>query len=105
MGDKTEHLVGLGNNAEIETNERGGSQSKAGYRFDLIDTTAIFGLAEVCKKGAEKYGVDNWRLIGRREHVNHAIIHLYAWLAGDKQEKHLEHAFTRIMFAIGTTYE
>ena len=59
MGDKTEHLVGLGNNAEIETNERGGSQSKAGYRFDLIDTTAIFGLAEVCKKGAEKYGVDN----------------------------------------------
>lgn len=89
------------NETEIVTNEHGGKQSKLRYRFDLIDPVAIFKLAEVLHQGEQKYGRDNWRKISPEEHINHAITHLYAYLAGDNQDDHIEHAFTRVMMAIG----
>lgn len=84
---------------EVAVNDEGGKQQKLNYRFDLIDPHAIYMLAGVLSAGAEKYGEENWRNIPARDHVNHAIEHLYAWLAGDTNEPHMSHALTRVMFA------
>lgn len=77
-----------------------GKQSPTNYRFDLIDAEAILALAENLHRGAEKYGVDNWKHISSQNHLNKGLIHIYAHLAGDTQDDHLVHAFTRMMMAI-----
>lgn len=86
---------------EKVSNELGGKQSKLDYRFDLIDTKAIFALANVLHTGEQEYGKDNWRSIDTESHLNHATSHIYAYLAGDKQDDHLSHAFCRLMMAMG----
>ena len=93
-------IEGFGKNVPVSVNERGGKQSALPYRFDLIDPYAIFTLAKTLHKGVEKYGEDNWRKITVRDHLNHLLAHVYAYLAGDKQEEHLEHAFCRAMMAL-----
>lgn len=85
--------------AALHVNEHGGRQSDLGVRFDLIDGKALAEMAAVLDYGAKKYGEDNWRAISVEEHLNHAITHAYAWLAGDKSDDHLSHFFTRAMFA------
>ena len=90
---------------EMTTNNNGGRQSKLEYRFDLIDTKAIFALAHVLHTGKVRYGKDNWRKIDTESHLNHAISHIYAFLAGDKQDDHLAHALTRLVMSIGVEGE
>ena len=79
-----------------------GLQSPTHYRFDLMDPEAMFALGKVLHEGAEKYGTDNWKHIPCKNHLNKALIHIYAFLSGDTQDEHLEHAFTRLMMAIAT---
>ena len=98
-------IKGLGPDAPIATNERGGQQSASPYDFHLIDARAMFRLAGVLAYGATRYQRDNWRLIDTEDHINHALQHIYAWLAGDEQDDHLGHAFCRLMMAIGTEDE
>lgn len=81
------------------TNEKGASQSKVDVRFDLIDGPALFQMAAVLHTGAEKYGVNNWRGIEVDDHLNHLIIHAYAYLSGDRTDDHLSHIMCRSMFA------
>lgn len=97
MTDTT--IPGVGPDAPPCINERGGKQSATPYRFDLLDAKAMFRLAEVAGAGARKYGADNWRALDITDNVNHAIQHLYAWLAGDRQDDHLAHALCRCLFA------
>lgn len=63
----------------------------------------MFAAAEVAKYGADKYGETffdrNYTKIPVEEHINHAIQHLYAYLAGDESDDHLGHAIVRAMFA------
>lgn len=92
-------IDGMGKEVPVEVNENGGRQSKLSYRFDLIDSKAIFALAKVLREGFEKYGKDNWRKIGVDDHLNHALSHIYAHTGGDEQDDHIEHAFTRLMMA------
>ena len=92
-------IPGVGPDAPPTVNERGGKQSYSPYRFDLLDAKAMLRLAAIAGKGAEKYGVDNWRKLSIEDNINRAIIHLYAYLAGDRQDDHLAHAFCRVMFA------
>lgn len=87
--------------APTTTNERGGSQSDIGVRFDLIDAKALFEMAKVLDHGAKKYGEDNWRLIPVQEHLNHLLMHTYAYLAGDESDDHLSHILCRATFALG----
>jgi len=89
----------LGKNSKTSKNEKGGLQSKVEFRFDLIDPAAFFDLASVLHEGAKKYSIDNWRLISTEEHLNHALMHIYAYLMGDKQDNHLGHALCRTMMA------
>ena len=95
-------LKGLGNDTEIVPAEEGckGLQSPTAYRFDLMSPIAMFQLGEVLDEGAKKYGEDNWHEIPSKNHLNKALIHIYAYLAGDVSEPHLSHAFTRLMMAI-----
>ena len=93
-------IEGIGPETPTVTNAEGGKQSALPYRFDLIDSVALFALAEVLAKGAAKYGEENWRKLSTRDHINHIIAHCYAYLAGDSQDDHLAHALTRAMMAV-----
>lgn len=98
-------IEGVGKDAPIETNEKGGKQSYIPYAFHLIDPKAILALAKVLAEGERKYGRDNWRKISTESHLNHALTHIYAHLGGDTQDEHLEHAFCRLMMALGVIYQ
>lgn len=87
--------------APTTTNKQGGSQSLIPVRFDLIDGPAIFEMAGVLHTGAEKYGENNWRMIDVPDHLNHLIMHAYAYLSGDHSDNHLSHIMCRAMFAQG----
>lgn len=91
--------------APTTTNEQGGSQSHIPVRFDLIDAKALFEMAKVLHVGAEKYGEDNWRLISVQENLNHLLMHVYAYLAGDKTDEHLSHILCRATFALGVSLQ
>jgi hypothetical protein len=95
-------MLKVGPEAEIETNSSGGKQSKIPYRCDLLGGRAMLALSSVLYDGAVKYEENNWRQIPRKSHINHAMMHLFAYLAGDKQDEHLEHSFCRLMMAIET---
>lgn len=95
-------IEGIGKDAPTVVGEHGGAQSAMPYRFDLLDMGAMFNVARTLAEGAEKYGVDNWRKIPAPEHINHALTHLFAHLAGDTQDDHLGHALCRVMFAFAT---
>jgi hypothetical protein len=81
------------------TNAAGGKQSKVTTRFDLMPPAALIRIAEVLAKGSH-YGKDNWRLIPKGDHINHAMRHLAMYLKGDASEDHLGNACCRMMFAI-----
>lgn len=85
--------------AETEINEAGGKQSRIPVRFDLIDAKALFEQAAVLHEGAERYGENNWRQIPVEDHLNHLIMHAYAYLAGDRTDEHLSHIMCRATFA------
>ena len=78
------------------------------YRLEEDELQALLTIGKVLQYGATKgnngqgYPVNNWRLIPREEHLNHALIHLVALLAGDTQDDHKEHAMCRIHMAIAT---
>ena len=42
----------------------------------------------------------NWHKITSREHINHALYHIYRLLSSDVDEEHLAHAACRVMFAL-----
>lgn len=90
---------------ETHTNERGGKQSFIDVAYVLIPAYAMEQIAKVLFQGAQKYGVDNWKQIPTMDHVNHAMRHIFKWLANDRQEPHLVNAACRIIFAIVTDKE
>lgn len=96
-------ILGVEPDAPVVENENGGKQSDTPYGFHLVPTSAIFDAAKVLKYGADKYGETftnrNYTKIDTIDHLNHALQHIYAFLAGDKQDDHLGHALVRLMFA------
>lgn len=92
--------TGLSPDSPIVTNEQGGMQSQVEGRFDLIPAVAMFELANVMAHGAEKYAPNNWRKIDVDSHLNHLLQHVFAYLAGDRQESHLSHALARAAMAV-----
>lgn len=93
-------VAGLGKDAPTTTNAAGGRQSATPYRCDLLPPFAVLAVAEVLAEGAAKYGERNWHKITVGEHLNHALGHVFAALAGDLSDDHLEHAACRILFAL-----
>ena len=98
------HIDVGGKDSPIVPCEKGskGLQSPTFYRLDLIPSEAIFSLGKTLQAGAEKYDENNWREIPSKNHINKALIHLYAYLAGDTQDDHLDHALARLAMAVAT---
>jgi hypothetical protein len=92
--------TGLAPDAPIDTNEHGGQQSKIEGRFDLIPPIAMLELAKIMEYGAKRYAPNNWRKIPLDDHVNHMLMHLFAYVAGDRQDDHLGHALARAAMAV-----
>ncbi|MEM1953412.1 MAG: DUF5664 domain-containing protein [Candidatus Caldarchaeum sp.] len=68
------------------------------YRYDLVTPIGMRRLAETYAEGAEKYGVDNWKKgIPASDLVNHALRHIFLYLAGDTSEDHPAHAVWNLM--------
>lgn len=93
-------IAGVGPESPQIVNAAGGKQSAVPYRCDLLPARAVLAVAAVLKAGADKYGTDNWRKIGRADHLNHALTHLLAMQAGDTSDLHLEHAACRLLMAL-----
>lgn len=95
-----EVIKGVGQDAPTVVNGNGGRQSAVLYRFDLLDPKAMFEMTRVLDEGFKKYGAgENWRKISIADHLNHMLIHAYAFLAGDTSDDHLSHIMCRAMFA------
>ena len=70
-------------------------------RYDLISPLGLARVAAACAEGAAKYGDHNWEKgmpVG--DLLNHAIAHIYNFLAGDRSEDHLGHAAWGVLAAI-----
>jgi hypothetical protein len=92
--------VDLSPDAPTQVNAAGAKQSDTGTRCDLLPARACLAVAGVLDVGAKKYGVDNWRGLTVADHVNHAMTHYFAWLAGDRSDDHLSHAACRALMAL-----
>lgn len=76
------------------------SKDADGERWDLIPVLGLLRVAQTCAEGAAKYGVGNWlKGIPVSDLLNHAIRHIYLYLAGDRSEDHLAHAAWNLLAA------
>lgn len=82
----------------IDTNERGGKNSRIDVRYDLIPAQVFKALAEVFNEGSIKYEDDNWKQVPGMDHLNHMLNHIMEYrMTGNKED--LTHAGCRmIMF-------
>lgn len=84
---------------EIVENEMGAKQSHIPARFDLLDGPAMYEMCVTLAEGAESHGAENWRGMTIEENLNHAMMHIFAYLSGNRSENHLSHLQCRAMFA------
>ena len=99
-GDDSGMIAGVDPDAPTVVNASGGKQSRSLYRCDLLPAKATLAVASVLEYGVRKYTLNNWRLIPTRDHINHALVHLFAFLAGDTSDDHLGHAACRALMAL-----
>jgi len=72
-----------------------------GERYDLITPIGLRRVAETYAEGAKKYGEWNWlKGIPLSDLLNHAVRHIYRYLAGDAGEDHLAHAAWNLLAAM-----
>jgi hypothetical protein len=94
---------GVGPDAETVENADGGKQSACPVSLVAgFPSLAVLQVGAVLRHGMTKYGPDNWRKVPRADHLNHAMMHLLAFNSGDRQDMHLQHAATRLLFALET---
>jgi hypothetical protein len=88
---------------ELRTFSTGAVRSKDAdaTRYDLISPIGLEEVARTCAEGGSKYGDFNWEK-GMPVHdlLNHALRHVYQFLAGDRSEHHLGHAAWGLLAAI-----
>ncbi|GHU71328.1 hypothetical protein FACS1894184_17980 [Clostridia bacterium] len=97
-------IEGIGPDAPTTSNSAGGQQSLNPYGFHLIPARALFEVARVLQQGAAKYGETlddrNYNKVPLEAHLNHALAHIFAMLAGDSSDAHGAHACCRLLFAL-----
>lgn len=77
------------------------SDTVEAFRYDLVSPVGLREVARTCAEGAAKYDDFNWEK-GMPVHdlLNHALAHIYQFLAGDRAEPHLPHAAWNLLAAI-----
>jgi len=87
-------------NDDTETFDSGAQRSTLIGRYDLLSPIGLRRAAEAAAHGASKYRPFNCeRGLPISVYANHAIAHIYAYLAGDRSEDHLGHAAWNLLFA------
>lgn len=77
--------------------------AKGKGRYDLISPIAMEGLALVLEEGANKYYDRNWEKgMHMSRLLSSALRHIFQYICGMRNERHLAQAFANIMFAIHT---
>lgn len=89
-----------GNTVDWSTPLRDGKQSLRPYRMDLVDAKALLKLANVMHEGTRTHDPESWRELEIHDHLNHAMTHILAYRAGNRDLDHLSRAFTRLMMAV-----
>ena len=108
IGDKTTaksfpQIAAVGPDAPIVENANGGRQSDCPFSLvHSFPSLAVLRVGAVVKAGLTRYEPDNWRKIPQRDHLNHALVHMLAYNAGDRSDAHLDHAACRLLFALET---
>jgi len=75
--------------------------SKGKGRYDLLSPHAIFRLARVFEKGAEKYAARNWEQgMSISRLIDSGLRHTFQYLEGNRDEDHLAQAAWNLMAAI-----
>ncbi len=70
------------------------------FRYDLVSPIGLREVARACSEGAQKYSDWNWEKgMPVNDLLNHAIAHVYQFLAGDRSEPHLGHAAWNLLAA------
>lgn len=90
---------------EWDSHERDSLQSLRPYRFDLIDPKAMLCLAGIMHDGLKDHEPDGWRELPIEDHLNHAVGHITAYRAGNRELDHLGRAFARLMMAVAEEKE
>lgn len=96
-------IKGAGKDVPTETD--GGLIAKIPYRFDLIPPFAVIAIAKVMYEGLSNHEKDGWKKVPKEKHLNNALAHLLFYMAGDRQDDHLEHALCRIAFLVNIKKE
>jgi len=96
-------LPGSGKNDEFPTGAKRDSQDNK-PRFDLIDEKFLYNLAIHLKRGADKYGEDNWRKgIALSRYKASLLRHIYAiFLDEDPKEDHVSAVVFNLMAMVAT---
>ncbi len=92
---------------KIAKNENGVSEYESGVkrsekdvRWDLLSPIGLRRMAEAAHQGSVKYGERNVEKgLPVNVLLNHAVDHIYAYLAGCRKEDHLGHAAWNLHFA------
>lgn len=82
----------------VETNAKGGKQSHIGSALTQFPARVLLAVGRVFYTGRANYGDENWQLIGVEEHIDHALRHVYLFLA-HRRPGDLVHAICRLAFA------
>jgi hypothetical protein len=90
----------IGESVKFDTGAVRSAEAEA-TRYDLVSPIGLEAVARTCAEGAAKYGDWNWEK-GMPVHdlLNHALRHIYRYLAGDRSEPHLPHAAWGLLAAI-----
>ena len=101
--------------SDIITNDLGAKQSLNTRAWARLPGDSLALISAVLWQGAQKYedGANgaNWRNISWKDHVEHAIEHIFACLECMEHDEfkwaltHLTHAGCRILFALATLNE
>ncbi len=108
--DNPDGCAGICKVEVIETNSKGGQNSKIEGRYDLVPPMALTEVAKVLEEGANKYDEWNWLNVDIEDHVNHALKHTFNFLtcnikletnlASESDIEELAHAATRLLMAL-----
>ena len=96
----TATIDSVGPHEPIVSDKRGYFTSVVPYRMDLMPAAALLRLSKIMCEGAKSHGENNWKRGSVADHLNKALVHAYAHLAGDTSDDHLGHAAWRFMAAL-----
>lgn len=67
--------------------------------YNSLPANSIASVSKVLYDGNLKYGENNWKTIPIKEHINHALYHIFRYMDRPNIED-MSHACCRVLFAL-----